>query len=131
QGDDYEYAWLGISGNTLTSEAAEFRNLDADFRGALVAEVTADGPAAKAGLQGRNESLTASSDDYVFSGDIITAINGEPINDMNDLITYLVDETKPGDVVALDIIHDDGSQESIKVTLGVRPSLSLIPIADK
>ena len=124
QGDDYEYAWLGISGNTLTSEAAEFRNLDADFRGALVAEVTADGPAAKAGLQGRNESLTASSDDYVFSGDIITAINGEPINDMNDLITYLVDETKPGDVVALDIIHDDGSQESIKVTLGVRPSLS-------
>ena len=124
QGDDYEYAWLGISGNTLTSEAAEFRNLDADFRGALVAEVTADGPAAKAGLQGRNESLTASSDDYVFSGDIITAINGEPINDMNDLITYLVEDTKPGDVVTLDIIHDDGSQESIKVTLGVRPSLS-------
>ncbi|MCB0174808.1 MAG: trypsin-like peptidase domain-containing protein [Anaerolineae bacterium] len=124
QGDDYEYAWLGISGNTLTSEAAEFRDLDADFRGALVAEVTEDGPAAQAGLQGRNESLNASSDEFFYSGDIITTINGEPINDMNDLITYLVEETKPGDVVTLDIIHDDGSQESIKVTLGVRPSLS-------
>ena len=124
QGDDYEYAWLGISGNTLTSEAAEFRDLDADFRGALVAEVTEDGPAAQAGLQGRNESLNASSDEFFYSGDIITTINGEPINDMNDLITYLVEETKPGDVVTLDIIHDDGSQESMKVTLGVRPSLS-------
>ncbi|MCB9101482.1 MAG: trypsin-like peptidase domain-containing protein [Anaerolineales bacterium] len=131
QGDEYEYAWLGISGNSLTSEAAEFRHLDADFRGALVAEVTEDGPAAQAGLQGRDEALNASSEDFLFSGDIITSINGEPINDMNDLITYLVEETQPGDVVTLDIIHDDGSQESIKVTLGVRPSLSIVPEIDK
>lgn len=131
EGDDFEYAWLGISGNSLTSEAAEFRSLDADFRGAVVAAVAEDGPAAEAGLQGRDQSLDEVSDAFRFSGDIITAINGDPINDMSDLITYLVKETRPGDVVELDVVHDDGSQETIEVTLGVRPSLDLTPTADE
>ena len=131
EGDDFEYAWLGISGNSLTSEAASARNLDAATRGAVVAEVTEDGPAAQAGLVGRDESLNNSSEEFLFSGDIIVAINNEPIHDMSDLITYLVEDTQPGDVVSLDVIHDDGSQETIDVTLGVRPSLSLIPEADE
>lgn len=131
EGDDFEYAWLGISGNTLTSEAAEFRNLPADFRGAVVADIAEDGPAEQAGLQGRDLSLAVDSDEFRFSGDIISAINGDPISDMNDLITYLVEETLPGDVVTLDVIHDDGSQETIEVTLGVRPTVSSTATADE
>jgi len=49
-GDTFEYPWLGISGNTLTSEAIEFRKLDADTKGAVVLGITEGGPAEEAGL---------------------------------------------------------------------------------
>jgi S1-C subfamily serine protease len=122
EGKSYEYAWLGISGATLTAEAAEFRKLPAGTRGALVIAVAEDGPAAQAGLQGRDETLPVESDEFLFGGDLIRAINGQPINDMNDLITYLVKETKPGDRVTLDVVRTDGKKETVEVMLGVRPS---------
>jgi len=122
QGDTFDYPWLGISGNTLTVEAAEFRNLPADTQGAVVLEVIPDGPAEKAGLQGRDASLDEESDAYRFSGEIITAINGQPIHDMDDLITYLVNEAAPGDEITVDVIKNDGTPDSLEVTLGVRPT---------
>lgn len=122
QGEEYEYAWLGITGNTLTAEVAEARNISPSTRGAVVVEVAENGPADKAGLQGRDESLDVESEAYLSSGDIITAINGQSLFDMSDLITYLVEKTQPSDTVTLDVIHDDGSQEQIEVALGVRPS---------
>jgi 2-alkenal reductase len=122
EGEKYEYAWLGISGGTLTVEAAEFRNLVTGTRGALVIAVAGDGPADRAGLEGRDRSAEFNSDEFRFGGDIITAINDQPITDMNDLITYLVEETRPGDTILLDVIGAEGSPERIEVTLGTRPA---------
>jgi 2-alkenal reductase len=122
KGETYEYPWLGISGGSLTVEAIEFRKLPADTRGAIVTGVIENGPAAKAGLQGPDETLPVESEEFLFGGDVITAINGQVITDMDDLITYLVEETQPGDKVTLDIIRTDGTEEKIGVTLGVRPS---------
>jgi S1-C subfamily serine protease len=124
EGEKYEYAWLGISGGTLTVEAAEFRNLVTGTRGALVIAVAEDGPADRAGLEGRDRSSEFDSDEFRFGGDIITAINDQPITDMNDLITYLVEETRPGDSIMLDVIGAEGSPERIEVTLGTRPAAS-------
>jgi len=121
-GDTYEYPWLGISGNTLTTEAVDFRKLDADTKGAVVLALAEGGPAEQAGLKGLDESLDTNSDEFRFGGDIITAINGKPVHDMGDLITYLVEDTEPDDVVTLDIIRADGQHEQVEVTLGVRPS---------
>jgi 2-alkenal reductase len=121
-GDSYQYAWLGISGGEVTAELAEYRQLDSTVRGAVVADVFKGGPADKAGLQGRAASAKEDSDEYRYSGDIITAINGTPLNGIDDLIAYLVAQTQPGDQVTLDVIHDDGSQEQVSVTLGQRPT---------
>ena len=41
---------------------------------------------------------------------------------MDDLIGYLIEETRPGDTVKLDVVRSDGKQETVSVTLGVRPS---------
>ena len=49
--------------------------------------------------------------------------NGTPVTDMTDLISYLVSDTDPGDVVTLDIIQADGTTAQVEVELGVRPSL--------
>lgn len=123
QGDTYQYAWLGISGNSLTAQAAEFRGLPADTKGAVIATVAEDGPAFQAGLKGRDETLSEDSEDFLYSGDIITAANGQSIHDMDDLITFLVSQAQPGDTVTFDVIGNDGSQKKVEVTLGVRPSV--------
>ena len=122
KGENYEYAWLGISGGTLTSEVAEFMKLPADTQGALVIDVTKDGPADKAGLIGSDKTLTDAGQEYQLGGDIITAINGQPVKTMDDLIGYLIEATRPGDTVKLDVVRSDGKQETVSVTLGVRPS---------
>ncbi len=40
---------------------------------------------------------------------------------MDDLISYLVEETRPGDEVTLDVIRPDGEKETVTVTLRARP----------
>jgi len=39
--------------------------------------------------------LVVAGQDHPYGGDVITVIQGEPITDMEDLITYLVDNTIP------------------------------------
>jgi S1-C subfamily serine protease len=123
-GEAYEYAWLGIGGATITTDVNEFRKLPLDTKGALVFSVVEEGPAAEAGLKGRDTSLTPDDEAYRYSGEIVTAINGEPVHGIEDLITYLVAQVKPGDVVTLDVIQEDGTASQVKVTLGVRPNAS-------
>jgi 2-alkenal reductase len=122
KGEDYEYAWLGITGATLTSEVVESMKLPTDLQGALIINVSQDGPADKAGLVGSDKTLTVEGIDYQLGGDVITAINSQPIKGIDELIAYLNQETRPGDTVKLDVVHADGSQETINVTLGARPS---------
>jgi len=121
KGQNYDYAWLGISGTTLNAEVADFLHLPKETTGAIVLSVAQDGPADKAGLQGSDKTLKVNGEEFQLGGDIITAINGQPVKEMNDLITYLVDNAKPQDVVTLDVIHPTGKSEQVKVTLGVRP----------
>ena len=47
----YEYAWLGISGMTLTQDAVEYLELPEGSRGVLVVRAIDDGPASEAGLK--------------------------------------------------------------------------------
>ncbi len=121
-GEDYEYAWLGISGASLVDEVAQAMNLSADTQGALIISVVQNSPAAEAGLRSSLEVLTVAGQDYPYGGDIITAIQGEPIADMDELITYLVDNTRPGDQVTLSLIRSDGAREDVSVILGARPN---------
>jgi 2-alkenal reductase len=122
KGETYQYAWLGISGITLASEVVDFMQLPADTKGALVINVAQDGPADEAGLKGSDKMLEVAGMEYSLGGDVITAISGQTIEDMEGLITYLAEETRPGDEVALDVIRPDGQQETVEVTLGIRPS---------
>ena len=123
KGETFDYAWLGISGITLTSEVVDLMKLPSDTNGALVLEVAKDSPADEAGLQGSDKTLqVVAGAEYQPGGDVITAINDQPVAGMDDLITYLVEETSPGDEVTLSVIQPDGKQETVDVILGVRPS---------
>ncbi len=121
-GKEYQYAWLGINGISLTEEVAAAMSLPADTHGALVTSVAQSSPADRAGLHGSQEVLTVAGQEYPSGGDIITAIEGEPVGGIDDLITYLVENTHPGDQVTLNLIRSGGEKESVSVTLGVRPN---------
>ncbi len=95
--------WLGISLQEVTQDLARSFGLEQP-RGALVANVTENSPAANAGLK---------------AGDIITAYGGKPINDSADL-PPLVGTTKPGANKDLTIIRD-GKTRDIAVKLGQLP----------
>lgn len=96
--------FLGIGTQDITPALAE--SLDLNTRkGALVAEVQPNSPAAKAGLQ---------------NGDVIAAINGVPVDDSHRL-SLTVGGIAPGTKLELDVIRD-GKNQKITATTSARPS---------
>jgi S1-C subfamily serine protease len=117
---EYHYAWLGITGTDLTPTIVESMGLPAGTQGALVVEVGEDGPADKAGLRGSIETVEIKGRPLEVGGDIILAIDGTPVQDMDDVIFYLVEKTRPGQEVELSIWRD-GQEQKLAVELGERP----------
>jgi S1-C subfamily serine protease len=113
------YAWLGISGETLTADVAKALGIKTT-QGVLVTQVRAGTPAAKAGLKGGTAQLSLQGQTYQVGGDIITAINNTKLSGMEQLTTIIAAH-KPGDVVSLTIVRDSQTK-SIKVTLAARPA---------
>ncbi len=91
--------WLGVYIQRLTPEMAESLSVRGK-KGALVADVTKDGPAEKAGIK---------------SGDVIVSYDGRDVGDEHEL-PQMVAATKPGKKVALGVIRD-GKEIGIPVTI--------------
>lgn len=95
--------WLGVRIQTVTNELAESLGLDT-ARGALIAEVTKDGPAADFGLT---------------QGDVVLFFDGKPVEAMRNL-PRIVAETVIGKEV--DVIIWRGNREvTLQVEVGELP----------
>lgn len=116
----YQHPWVGIRMYNVDPLLARHFKLDSK-QGVLVTDVQAGSPAARAGLQAGESSGNYGGIQINYDGDIITAINGQPVLSSDDLVSYLELETSVGDVVTLTIIRDSKEQQ-IEVTLGSRPS---------
>ncbi len=95
--------WLGVVIQPVTPSLARSLKLK-EARGALVADVVPDSPAARAGLK---------------QGDVITHVQGRKIEEANAL-PRLVAGLKPGTKVELGVLHD-GRTQTVTVTLGRMP----------
>ncbi len=116
----YQHPWLGIRGTSISPFEARQLNLPVET-GVLVSEALADGPAIKAGVRGGNETVNLEGVDFVVGGDIITAVDGQPVKVFDDLLAYLSRYGEPGTVVTLSVLRD-GEPLDIEVTLEVRPT---------
>lgn len=122
----YEHPYLGISGTDLTNDIVTAMNLPAGQRGVLVVTATEDGPAARAGVRASGDTITVDGRDLPVGGDVITAINGQSIHKMDDLIAYLNDNTEVNQTIQLSLLRD-GKATTIDVTLAARPSATPAP----
>lgn len=116
----YQHPYIGIQGGTLTSQVAEAMGLDKSQRGALVISVTKGSPADKAGLRASAKQVTIDGEDVKVGGDVITAIDGRPVQDFEDLTAYLAQAGEVGKTVELTILRD-GETTRLPLTLGARP----------
>ena len=119
------YSWLGIStvpgGNGLSvAGLAEQLELPVSS-GVLVEGVTANSPAAKAGLRGGDHTVFVRGRDVCAGGDIIVAVDDYYVDDMDDLVAYLVANTRPGDTVTMLIIRGTDTFD-LPLTLEARPA---------
>jgi S1-C subfamily serine protease len=116
----YDYPYLGITskGSDLTLMEQEALGLSRST-GVYVTGVTAGGPAEKAGLHGGSQDTSIPG--LQAGGDLIIAVDGQPVLTYNDLIGYLVKSKSPGDKVNLTIIRD-GKEMNLELTLDKRPA---------
>jgi len=95
--------YLGVGIQDLTPTLADSFGLKSTA-GALVSDVQPDSPAAKAGIK---------------SGDVVTALNGEPVDDASRL-SLTVGQTAPGTKLSLDVLRD-GSTKHFDVVTAKKP----------
>ena len=88
------YPYLGLSGNGIGPDLADALDLEVNKLGVYVPGVVPDGPAAQAGVEGGDETVTTDTGiEPTKGGDIVVAIDDEPIQTMEDLVSYLVTNT--------------------------------------
>jgi serine protease Do len=92
--------WLGVMIQKITPELKEKLHLKGE-NGALVADVTAGGPADKAGIK---------------RGDVILSFDGKEIKEMRDL-PYMVASTPVGKTVTVEVMRK-GQTKSFQVKIG-------------
>jgi serine protease Do len=119
----YEHSYMGISGNTFSPICADVLDLPAGTRGAYVSQVLSGTPAARAGVRGGSERISTNMMGVCpeqRGGDLILAIDNQPVIRFDDILIYLERYTSPGDQVVLTVIRD-GQEREIAVTLSARP----------
>ena len=99
-----ERGWLGVHIQTIDEDLASSLGLD-EAKGALVAEVTPDSPAAKAGLK---------------QGDVILEYAGQPIDELRAL-TRAVGDTEAGTKAKV-VVWRDGSEQTLEVEIAQMPT---------
>ena len=113
-----EYAWLGVRGQTLSSDVAAMFGIDTSG-GALVEEVSPGSPAAAAGIKGGERAVSIQDQTFTLGGVIIVKTDATPIASFDDLITYLSGK-RPGNKVTL-TVERDGERIEVTATLAERP----------
>ena len=113
------YAWVGVATQTVTPSLARDLGFPAG-RGAVIQSVVDGSPAEDAGLRGGEEQREFAGIDIAVDGDLIVAIDGEPVRDADDLVRA-VTARLPGERARFTVLRGE-RRLTISVELGERPA---------
>jgi S1-C subfamily serine protease len=118
-GGRVDYAFLGVTSETIYPQLAEHLGLDTDH-GAMVSDVVDGSPADDAGLRAGNDESTFQLQRVKSGGDVILAVDDKPVFRNSDL-SELIATHEPGSTVTLEVLRD-GERADVEVKLGSRPA---------
>ena len=116
----YIHPWVGISGRDIDPALATALNL-VDARGFLIVNVVEGSPAEKAGLKGSDETKEVDGVEYPFGGDVILAVDGKIVRQIDDILIHLQRYKSVGDEMVLEVLRD-GRVTNFVVKLDERPN---------
>ncbi len=126
QSGKYDYPYMGISSVSLGNPSQGGLTLDEinalglkQYTGTYITDVVAGGPADKAGLKAGTQATSVPG--LQAGGDLIIAIDGHPVLQYDDLMSYLITQKGAGDTVVLTILRN-GQQQQVTMALGKRPA---------
>ncbi len=119
EGSYNRHPWLGSTGVDMTYEIAMEMDTNITY-GWLIIQVVSGGSAEEAGLRGGTQQVQIAGDSVTIGGDIITAINGTRITNIDDLSNYLEEYTLPGQKISVTIVRDDQTM-TFPLELDTRP----------
>ena len=115
---EFAHPTLGVSATSVTPAVAQANDLEVD-QGVIVATINEGAPAAEV-LQGSDRLTRVSGQVVPVGGDVIVAVEGQPVATTEDLASVLLEETRPGDEVNLTIVRD-GERMNVTTTVTERP----------
>jgi S1-C subfamily serine protease len=95
--------WFGVEGYSLNEDLASELGLPVSS-GILVARVYRGSSADNAGIRGANEIAILYNERVLIGGDIITEIDGKPVESLDEL-KLMLESKRAGDVVKVTIYH--------------------------
>jgi S1-C subfamily serine protease len=120
----YPHPWLGVNILSITPDIKDAlqqagMTIPVD-EGVLVMDVVSGSPAESAGIRGGDQIVQVGQTELALGGDIITAVNGQPIASGQDLTLYLDANARVGDTVQVTVLRN-GRQTNVSVMLEERP----------
>jgi 2-alkenal reductase len=113
------YAFIGVTTEDLTPAYA--RHFGYPVRhGAVIVRVQGGSPAAAAGLHGGSDHEFFLGTDFAKGGDVIVAIDGQPVRSSEDVVRIVTDALSPGQLARITVVRD-GARKQIPVRLSQRP----------
>ncbi|MGC9084813.1 MAG: S1C family serine protease [Thermoproteota archaeon] len=114
-----KHPWVGIAGVDMNYNIARYIGCNYTY-GFLIVSVIKGSPAEKAGLRGGNKEVTISGEQLTVGGDLIIAIDGHKIRNVDEFVSYLERNTQPGQKITLTIVRENKVM-NVSLTLGSRP----------
>ncbi len=116
---EFRHSHMGIFFEPVNRLVADENDLS-EPSGILIADLEDGGPA-EGVLEGSDSVVERRGEEIPVGGDVIVAIDGEPIPDRHALGTYLVLETEPGDTISLEVLRNRGRERTtVDLELGAR-----------
>ena len=117
----YAHPWMGVEMFDLTPDVVAIIERAGGSMplssGVLVIEVVPGSPAEAAGLSAGNRTIIIGRTRFPVGGDIIVAVDGQPVETLEELTAYIDADKQVGDVISL-TFNRDGTEMTTELTLG-------------